>query len=84
MGVFGIVARSADTSVSDQWSEAFEQLKQYVEKHGSARVRQGFKTKDGFALGNWVSRQRKVKDSVSAERRNLLESCKGWTWRVIK
>ena len=71
--------------LDDHWSEGFEQLKQYVNKHGSARVPATFKTKEGFNLGKWISRQRNNKDSLSAERRSLLESsCKDWTWGVIK
>ena len=66
---------------TDQWDEGFEQLKQYVKKNGSTRVPQSFETKDGFTLGNWVGKQRAKKDSLSAERRNLLESsCKDWSW----
>jgi len=72
-------------SLADQWGEAFEQLMQYVKKNGSARVPATFKTKDGFRLGQWVSSQRRNKDSLSAERRSLLESsCKDWTWGVVK
>jgi hypothetical protein len=67
-------------ALTDKWSEAFEQLKQYVKQNGSTRVPQRFKTKDGFALGIWVSSQRAKEDSLSVERRNLLESLKGWSW----
>jgi len=66
--------------LTDQWNEAFEHLQEYVNNNGSARVPKVFKTKDGFALGNWVGRQRDTKDSLSVERRSLLESCKGWSW----
>ena len=67
----------------DQWSEGFEQLKQYVKKNESARVPTMFTTKDGFNLGIWVSNQRANKDSLSAERRKLLEACKGWSWDLL-
>ena len=67
-------------SLADQWGEAFGQLKKYVSTSGSARVPQHFETKDGFALGHWISRQRQIKDSLSAERRSLLESINGWSW----
>ena len=70
--------------LSDQWAKAFEQLEQYVKTNSSARVPQGFKTKDGFTLGQWFSRQRRNKDSLSTEQRKLLESLNGWSWGVIK
>ena len=69
---------------TDRWTEGFEYLQDYVKKNGSARVPKRFKTKGGFCLGIWVSGQRKNKDSLSAERRNLLESsCKDWTWNLF-
>ena len=69
---------------TDQWNENFDQLKQFAKKTGSARVPRGFKTKDGLALGSWVATQRRNKDSLSAERRKLLESsCKDWTWDAL-
>jgi hypothetical protein len=67
-------------ALTDKWSQDFEQLQQYVKTNGSARVPQGFKTKDGFALGTWVHFKRRKKDSLSVEKRNLLESLKGWSW----
>jgi len=67
-------------ALTDRWSERFEHLKQYVKQNGSAKVPTMFKTKDGFRLGTWVSTQRGTKDSLSAERRKLLESLKGWVW----
>ncbi len=67
-------------SRTDRWGEQLARLQDYVKKNGSARVPREFKTKDGFALGNWVSYQRNDKDSLSAERRKLLESLKGWIW----
>ena len=70
---------------TDKWNKGFEHLQEYVKKNGSARVPKRFKTKDGFALGTWVGTQRINKDSLSTERRKLLESsCKDWTWGVIK
>ena len=66
---------------TDQWNNGFAHLQEFVKKTGSARVPQGFTTKDGFALGTWVSNQRKKKDSLSTERRKLLEtSCMDWSW----
>ena len=69
---------------ADQWYERFEYLQEYAKKNGSARVPATFKTKDdGFRLGQWVSTQRKAKDSLSDERRSLLESLNGWSWRNV-
>ena len=70
-------------SLVDQWSEAFRTLQQYVKANGSAMVPQRFKTHDRFPLGQWVRTQRKMKESLSTERRELLESCNGWSWNLL-
>lgn len=62
---------------SDPWTEKFEQLKRYKDKHGNSDVPQ----KD--SLGSWVNKQRmekkvllegKKRSSMTFERRRLLES----------
>jgi len=64
---------------TDQWNEGFERLMAYVEETGAASPPAGFRT-DGFRLGNWVSVQRKNKDKLTPERKQLLESLKSWSW----
>ena len=63
-----------------KWNEGYEQLKAYAQREGHARPPQGFKTSDAYALGSWVDRQRKSKDTLSEERFKLLEALKGWRW----
>lgn len=67
--------------LTGQWNKGFANLQEYVKQNGSARVPRGFKNKDGFRLGVWVSNQRLNKGSLSVERRSLLEaSCEDWSW----
>jgi superfamily II DNA or RNA helicase len=68
---------------TDQWNDGFERLKAYAAKNDHSRPALGFKTKDGFNVGQWVSRQRKNKDTLTAERIALLESLKGWSWDLL-
>ena len=68
-------------ALTDRWNKGFEYLKEFVKRTGSARASTAFKTKDGFALGSWVSVQRQKKNLLTTERRKILESsCKDWTW----
>ena len=65
---------------SDQWTDAYKCLKQYVSENGHARPPTGHKSNDGFALGSWARNQRSRKDTLSSERKRLLQSLDGWSW----
>jgi len=67
----GIVTRSNRT-----WEKGFNELK----KHGTGDVLQGFVTKDGYNLGNWVRLQRRTCNDP--HRRKKLESIPDWTWKA--
>jgi len=64
----------------DQWNYGFQQLKTFIARTGSASPFQSHNSQDGFALGRWVSRQRVNKDSLSLERKRLLEALPKWSW----
>ena len=65
--------------VSAQWEAGFSALEVYKQAKGDCLVPQNYKTADGFALGNWVSTQRGVKNSMSADRKQRLEAI-GFAW----
>ncbi|MDB4123234.1 Helicase associated domain protein, partial [Planktomarina temperata] len=63
---------------AEAWEEGFTKLLQFKEAEGHCRVPFGFKL-GGFNLGNWVSTQRRAKDSASTERRQRLDEI-GFVW----
>ena len=65
---------------AEDWDEGFAQLTAYVQAEGHAIVPNKYCTADGVRLGAWVDNQRSRKDSMSAERRQRLESLAGWVW----
>jgi superfamily II DNA or RNA helicase len=65
--------------IEQQWEEAYEALKTYQSIHGHCHVPTGYKTEAGCSLGTWVKRQRKFKESLSAERKARLEAL-GFVW----
>lgn len=67
--------------LAEQWEQQFNKLKDYVKKHGHARVPR-FYTVDGHPLGRWVvsQRNRYVHGTLPPDRARQLEALPGWTW----
>ena len=63
----------------DAWNLGFKFLKEYCDANGHCRVNSTY-LHNNFKLGSWVSRQRKIKDLLSAEKKTKLESLPGWSW----
>jgi len=72
-----------DTNAT-QWIEAFTRLCEYVEKEGDSVVPQNHVTEDGYSLGTWVARQRRVyrQGKLFKDREKALEELPGWTWQL--
>lgn len=66
----------------DAWNKAISCLRAYKESNGHCRVPNGYKAQ-GFSLGQWVSKQRRLGNSISSERRLELEAL-GFEWDFQK
>ncbi len=64
------------------WDEGFKNLQKYVGEFGEASPVGNYKNSEGFKLGVWVARQRKLwrKGNLSKDRIKKLESLPGWIW----
>lgn len=67
----------------EKWNEAFAKLKAYVAKNGSALFPANTETEDGFRVGGWITVQRVNRQSLSDERKAMLESLNEWSWDPI-
>jgi len=62
-----------------EWEFGYIAFTEYKETHSNVLVSSAFKTPDGFALGRWVSTQRKNKNKMPAERLKRLDDL-GFVW----
>jgi Helicase associated domain len=69
-------------TLEDKWELGFSQLRKFFEREGHCRVPYGYKTDDGYALGQWVRVQR-PNDKLEPVRRQRLEALPGWSWDVF-
>jgi DNA-binding TFAR19-related protein (PDSD5 family) len=58
---------------TEDWEEGFSKLLQFKEVEGHCRVPEVFKL-DAYMLGSWVKKQRSNRDTISAERKQRLDS----------
>ena len=67
--------------LGDRWADGYQRLRRFVAKR-DCLPSSGFEDEEGFPLGDWVARQRRlgVRRSLDAERVGLLEQIPGWTW----
>jgi superfamily II DNA or RNA helicase len=68
---------------TQQWENGFSAVTNYIAEYGDSFVPKEYKTSDGLNLGHWVTRNRQTKNSMSAERRERLESLRGWIWNTL-
>jgi hypothetical protein len=61
------------------WDQYFKLLKRYIKREGHAIVPKSH-IEDGKKLGDWVARQRWMKDTIPKEHKKALEELPGWAW----
>lgn len=66
-----------------QWNTGFHYLTEFTNEVGHSNVPKDFRSHDGFQLGQWVGTQRRLKDTISLEKINQLESLPGWIWNSL-
>lgn len=74
---------SVDT-LTQQFEDNFAALVAYSDQHGHASPLQQYRTPDGFALGQWVSGQRRAyqRNRLQSTRIARFEQLPGWAWNA--
>ena len=76
-------AKQKAAAEEEAWNEGYVQLRAYREENGNSLVPTGYKTADGYNLGQWVERQRQAyqrkEDGLSKLRVSRLEDL-GMVW----
>ncbi len=67
--------------LTKKWEEAFTALKQFQALNGHCRVPHDF-ILNGFHLGAWTTRQRRIKNSLGPDKISKLESL-GFSWDAL-
>ena len=62
-----------------EWDEWLAKLEEFAKREGHARVPGPYEV-DGYPLGQWVTRQRQIRDRLNTHRQTRLEALPGWTW----
>ena len=70
-------------AVTEKWERGFSALKAYKETHGDCMVPQKFVPSDGYKLNNWMTVQRRNKETMSADKRQKLEEL-GFIWNTYE
>jgi superfamily II DNA or RNA helicase len=65
------------------WEGALQELREFVQNEGHARVPKDYRTESGFRLGGWVQSQRSDVDRLPAELKAQLEALPGWAWNAL-
>lgn len=52
----------------DSWIKGYTRAKKYFEEHGNLNVPVRMKTEDGYALGVWISNQRRARNGKNKDR----------------
>jgi hypothetical protein len=71
-------------AVEDNWEAGFRYLKEFVDCERHAKVPWGYKTPNGYRLGQWVRTQRTAENIMPSERKARLEALPGWSWNTLE
>lgn len=65
--------------LDDYWNRNYDMLKVVADREGHACPSRTH-VEDGINLGQWIGVQRGARETMSGERRALLEALPGWSW----
>ncbi len=65
-----------------EWDRGIAELESYTQQHGNADVKMSLIVENGYPLGRWACRQRRLymEGQLTSEQKAALERLSGWVW----
>jgi superfamily II DNA or RNA helicase len=68
------------SALDEKWERGFRALQIYIEEYGNAKCSTEYISRDGYRLGEWVSKQRNSQMTMTSDRQMRLDTLPGWVW----
>ena len=69
-------------SRKSKWEIGFSTLQQYINLKGDSLVPASYVAANGYKLGSWVARQRRIKSELDTDQTNSLLNLPKWSWNT--
>lgn len=70
-------------SLGGTWNQRFGELLAYRDEFGTSNPPGRYRTTTDFSLGQWAAVQRRLRDTLSLDRKSRLEALPDWKWDVL-
>lgn len=70
-------------SLGGTWDQRFGELLAYRDEFGTSNPPGRYRTTTDFCLGQWAAVQRRLRDTLSIDRKSRLEALPDWKWDVL-
>ena len=77
------IAAECLDSLGKTWDQRFGELLAYSDEFGTSNPPGRYRTTADFCLGQWAAVQKRLRDTLSIDRKSRLEALPDWKWDVL-